>query len=193
MLARALDGGLDEADFAAIRTDLRSVYWTHAEAAAEVAEAAAAHAARAPMPDVERAERLALVSTLVPALVDALKNYTDFRTECDACVGCAEASLTAIACILAACVEAYEHRAYDALHHLPPLLPQLASPPALLGPLAALLKVLAVHPKLGPALCEMPALLRRCRRDEYASADARIASAFASSSRRQRRRSAGIA
>ena len=178
MLARALDGGLAEADFAAIRTDLRSNDWTHAEAAAEVAEAAAAHAARAPMPDVERAERLALVSTLVPALVDALKNYTDFRTECDACVGCVEASLTAIACISAACVEAHEHRAYDALHSLPPLLPQLASPPSLLRPLAALLKILAVHPKLGPALCEMPALLRRCRRDEHASADARIASAL---------------
>ena len=56
--------------------------------------------------------------------------------------------------------------------------PQLASPPSLLCPLAALLKILAVHPKLGPKIYAMPALLRRCLRDEHASADARIASAL---------------
>ena len=45
-------------------------------------------------------------------------------------------------------------------------------------PLAALLKILAVHPQLGPKIYAMPALLRRCLRDEHASADARIASAL---------------
>ena len=176
-IGRALDGTLTADDCTTIIRWLYGRDWFNAEYAAEVAEAAAAHAARAPLPNVERGRRLALVSSLVPALVHTLSKKHAIHPVLYAkpqeySVATAEKSLAAIATLLGAGAEP------DALHRLQAVcfeLYRFAHPPSLLRPLAALLKQLAVYPKLRLEVgvlmqYRLPSLLQSCLRDEHASA-----------------------